>query len=580
MESGFKVNKRLLPIGIDSFKELREKEHYFVDKSELICDVLTRKIFLITRPRRFGKTLSLDMMRYFFDNGVSTCDDFESRIKGEITADNKYLFDGLKISDDTEAMKHQGKYPVIFISFKEIKAGKWQDCYEALKSIIRRIYSQNEYVLKYAYEDEKVTYEKVKAGESTKVELEQSLKNIMEYFYRYFKQKAILIIDEYDQPIISGYCNGYYPEVVEVIRNMLSSALKTNDYLEKGILTGVTRVAKESVFSGLNNLYMDSMLLPVNADKFGFTEEEVKEMLKYYGKSENYEDVKLWYNGYKLNNIEIYNPWSVLNYVEDKKSRLISYWVNTGSDDLIRELLKDNIEMVVDNLNKIIKGEPAEKEINEAVNFNSLDKNQDYIWSLMLQSGYLKAGNAEEIGKDPQGNGLIKVNLEMPNRELSGSYESMVNSWLSEKVGKSLVETMLQQLTEGSIEEFIEIFKRIVIESMSTYDATGQEAEKYYHIFCLGLFIKLKDKYHVKSELETGLGRSDVILIPKSNKKRGIIIEFKKAKKVQTIEAAAEVAIQQIEEKKYDVMLKEHEVKEIVKLGIGFKGKDCEILVK
>ncbi|HAN09708.1 MAG TPA: AAA family ATPase [Clostridiales bacterium] len=574
------MDKKMIPIGIDNFKEIMVKDYYFVDKSEIIKDILTRNVLLITRPRRFGKTLNLDMLRYFFDNGVDSCNDFEKRLEGQIDVDNRYLFNGLKISQDEKAMTHQGKYPVIFISLKEIKENNWEDCLESMKKIIRKIYMDNNYVIKYMHKEEQEEFERIKEGTATRIEYEQALKNIMEYFYRYFKQNTILLIDEYDQPIISGYCNGYYAEVVGFMRNMLSSALKTNKYIEKGVLTGVTRVAKESIFSGLNNLDMDSMLIPANGDKFGFVEEEVKEMLEYYGKGKNYEDVKLWYNGYKLNKKEIYNPWSVLKYINDKESRLISYWVNTGSDDLIRELLKNNLEMVLDNLNKIIKGETAEKEINEAVNFNNLDKDEDYIWSLMLQSGYLKAGNAEEIGKDPEGNGLIKVNLQIPNRELSGSYESMINSWLSEKVGKSLVETMLKQLTEGSIEDFIEIFKQVVIESMSTYDATGAEAEKYYHIFCLGLFIKLKDKYYVKSELSTGLGRSDVILIPKSNKNRGIIIEFKKAKKAQTIEAAAEVAIQQIEEKKYDTMMKEHEVGEIVKLGIGFKGKDCEILVK
>ena len=572
------MNKKIIPIGIDSFKELREKEYYFIDKSELIKDILTRKIYLVTRPRRFGKTLNLDMMRYFFDNGVGTCDSFEKRIEGKIQADNAYLFDGLKISRDTEVMKHQGKYPVIFISFKEIKEGKWENCYEAIKRIISIIYDENKYLIKKVVtEREKDDYEKIISQSANKITVEQSLKDLMKYFYRYFKQKTILIIDEYDQPIISGYCNGYYTEVVEVIRNMLSAALKTNDYLEKGILTGVTRVAKESIFSGLNNLKVDSVIVPLNSDKFGFTEAEVKEILKYYEKEGQYEDVKTWYNGYKINKERIYNPWSVLNYASDSDNRLISYWVNTGSDEMIRTMLKDSFDKTITTLNEIIQGNEATREIDEAVNYKNI--NVDDIWSIMLHSGYLTVSNPEIIGKDPDGDGIIRVNLEIPNREIKSTYDSIISTWLSEVVGTNIVEDMLKELTEGKVEEFAKRFKRVVLESMSTYDPQGRQAEKYYHIFCLGLFVKLKNKYLVKSEMESGLGRSDVILIPKDKTKRGIIIEFKKVDEdeKETLETATETALKQIEEKKYDVVLTENEVGEILKIGVGFKGKDCLI---
>ncbi|HBY21593.1 MAG: hypothetical protein A2Y24_05320 [Clostridiales bacterium GWE2_32_10] len=569
------MNKRLIPIGIDSFKKIIEKEAYFVDKSELITDILTREVILINRPRRFGKTLNLDMIRYFFDNGVSTCDEYEQRIKGKIEVNNKYLFKGLKIEQDEEIMKHQGKYPVIQISLKEIKESNWENCYEGIKKIISQIYMENEYLVEKMHEIEKETFEKIVKGTASKVEYEQALKNIMVYFHRHFKQKTILLIDEYDQPIIAGYVNGYYDKVIEFMRNMLSAALKTNEKLEKGILTGVARVAKESIFSGLNNPDIDSMLIPINDDKFGFSDEEVKEILKYYEKEDSYEAVKEWYNGYNLNRKQIYNPWSVLKYINDKENRLISYWVNTGSDELIKELLKSNLQKVINNLNKIIKGEEAIKVVNEAVNFNNLNTDENSIWSLMIQSGYLKVGNPEEIGKDPNGNGIIKVKLEIPNRELKGSYESMIETWVAETIGNLEIDEMLEELTQGKIEDFIESFSQLILENMSSYDATGKEAEKYYHVFCLGLFVKLKNKYYVKSELETGIGRSDVILIPKDNKKRGIILEFKKARYRKTIEEAAKEAINQIEEKKYETVLKEHGVEEIVKLGIGFKGKEC-----
>ncbi|HBY19848.1 MAG TPA: AAA family ATPase, partial [Clostridiales bacterium] len=514
------MNKKILPIGIDSFKKLREKDCYFIDKSELISDILTREIMLITRPRRFGKTLSLDMMRYFFDNGVSTCDDFESRLEGKIQADNKYLFNELKISKDTEAMKHQGKYPVIFISFKEMKASKWEDCYKAIVRMIKNVYESNIYLKKVMVDTEQEVFDGLQKGIADKVDLEQSLKDLMKYFYRYFKQKTIIIIDEYDQPIISGYCNGYYTEVVEVIRNMLSAALKTNDYLEKGILTGVTRVAKESIFSGLNNLKVDSVIVPLNSDKFGFTKDEVKELLKYYEKEDSYEEVKAWYNGYKFNKEKIYNPWSILNYVSDPDNRLISYWVNTGSDEMIRTMLKDNFDKTITTLNEIIQGNETTREIDEAVNYKNI--NVDDIWSIMLHSGYLTVSNPEIIGRDPDGDGIIRVNLEIPNREIKSTYDSIISTWLSEAVGTNIIEDMLKELTEGKVEEFAKKFKRVVLESMSTYDPQGKEAEKYYHIFCLGLFVKLKSKYYVKSEMESGLGRSDVMLIPKDKTKRGI----------------------------------------------------------
>ena len=567
--------KKLIPIGIDSFKEIIDKKYYFVDKSDLLQDILTRKVMLITRPRRFGKTLNLDMIRYFFDNGVSTCDDFENRQVGKVGLDNSYLFNGLKIEKNTEILKHQGKYPVIQISLKEIKESSWEKCYEGLKKVISKIYIENEYLVENMHEMEKKIFKKIIEETASEIEYEQALKNIMEYFYRYFKQKAILLIDEYDQPIISGYVNGYYDKVVEFTRNMLTSALKTNEKLERGILTGVSRVAKESIFSGLNNLKVDSMLIPTNADKFGFSDKEVLEMLKYYGKEDSYEAVKEWYNGYNLNRKQIYNPWSVLNYIEDEESRLISYWVNTGSDDLIKILLKSNLQKVINNLNKIIKGEEAIKKVNEAVSFNNLNIDEDSIWSLMIQSGYLKVANPEEIGRDPNGNGIIKVKLEIPNKEIKGSYDSMIETWIAETIGKEEIDEMLGELTEGKIEDFIEMFKQIILENMSMYDTAGVEAEKYYHVFCLGLFIKLKSNYYVKSELETGRGRSDVILIPKDKNKRGIVLEFKKAKYKKTIEEAAKEAINQIEDKKYDTVLKEHGIYEIVKLGVGFKGKDC-----
>ncbi|OGO86949.1 MAG: hypothetical protein A2Y24_00535 [Clostridiales bacterium GWE2_32_10] len=571
------MNKRLVPIGIDSFKEIIEQGYYFVDKSELLKDILTRKVILINRPRRFGKTLNLDMIRYFFDNGVSTCDDFKSRQAGKIEVDNRCLFKGLKIERDEEIMKHQGKYPVIQISLKEIKESNWEDCYEGIKKIISKIYNENMYFDEYMIDTEREEYDRIRKGTASKVEYEQSLKNIMVYFYRYFKQKTIVLIDEYDQPIIAGYVNGYYDNVIEFMRNMLSAALKTNEKLEKGILTGVARVAKESIFSGLNNPDIDSMLIPINDDKFGFSDEEVIELLKYYEKEDSYEAVKEWYNGYNLNRKQIYNPWSVLKYINDKESRLISYWVNTGSDELIKVLLKSNLQKIINNLNKIIKGEEAIKVVNEAVNFNNLNTDEDSIWSLMIQSGYLKVGNPEEIGKDLNGNGIIKVKLEIPNREIKGSYESMIETWVAETIGKTEIDEMLKELTKGKIERFKKMFTQIILENMSMYDAAGKEAEKYYHVFCLGLFVKLKDSYYVKSELETGLGRSDVVLIPKDNKKRGIILEFKKADSYEpeTIEEAAKEAISQIEEKKYETVLKEHGVEEIVKLGIGFKGKEC-----
>ena len=569
------MNKKLIPIGIDSFKKIIEKDAYFIDKSELLQDIMTREVILINRPRRFGKTLNLDMIRYFFDNGVSTCDDFKNRQAGKVEVDNRYLFNGLKIEQDKEIMKHQGKYPVIQISLKEIKESNWENCYEGIQKVISKIYMENDYLIENMYDIEKQIFEKIINFTASKVEYEQSLKNIMVYFYRYFKQKTILLIDEYDQPIISGYVNGYYDKIIEFLRNMLSAALKTNEKLEKGVLTGVSRVAKESIFSGLNNPKVDSMLIPINDDKFGFNDEEVIEILKYYEKEDSYEAVKKSYNGYNLNRKQIYNPWSVLNYIEDKENRLIGYWVNTGSDDLIKILLKNNLQKVVNNLNKILKGEEAIKEINEAVNFNNLNTDEDSIWSLMIQSGYLKIANPEEIGRDPDGNGIIKAKLEIPNRELKGSYESMIETWITEIIGKTEIDEMLEELTEGNIEDFIENFKALILENMSMYDAAGKEAEKYYHVFCLGLFVKLKHKYIVKSELETGIGRSDVILIPKDNKKRGIVLEFKKARYKKTIEIAAKEAIKQIEGKKYDTILKEHGVEEIIKLGIGFKGKEC-----
>lgn len=552
-----------LPIGIDDFKKIIEERYYFVDNSEFINELINKgeQVMLVTRPRRFGKTLTLSMLKYFYDHREP----------------NNDLFDGLEVGK-ANLESEKNKYPVIFFSLKELKDAKWENTYEKIRNTMQTVYNENEEVVKKLNKSEKEYYEKIMNGNASQVDLELSLKKITEYLERYYGKKVILLIDEYDTPIISGFSNNYFTEVIDFMRNYLSAALKTNTSLKFAVMTGITKVSKENLFSGLNNLEVSSVINGTYGEFFGFTEDKVIKMLEYYDMIDKINEVRTWYNGYKFGTAQVYNPWSIINYAKHRE--LKTYWVNTSSDSLIKDMLRKNIEYVKDGLNKLIRREPLETYINENINYDILKTSKENIWNLFLQSGYLTVKEkVVDIYVNEWENDLQeKYLLEIPNNEVRSLYISIIKYWLMDSIGSDMVAKLLEELTTGDIENFKEMFKDIVEKYFSYYDTDKQKGEEFYHAFSLGLFVNLMIKYKVESNRESGYGRSDILLIPNDKTKRGIIIEIKRQKfEEKDLEETANDALKQIEQKKYRLELEKEGIAEIAEIGIGFRGKECEM---
>ena len=556
------IQKRI-QIGTSDFKELIENNNYFVDKSLLIKEFIENgaKIILTPRPRRFGKTLNLSMLRYFFD----------IRTKEK----TKDLFLGLNIENEKDIMKLKGEYPVIFITFKNQKHLNYNEFVDGMRVLIFNLYREHEYLL----ESDKLTeldkreYKKVLNEEINVAVLQNSINDLMYYLNKHYGKKVMLFIDEYDVPIQEGYVRGYYDSMIVLIRNLLTSALKDNLYVEKSLITGILRVAKESIFSGLNNLQVNTILGFKFCDKFGFTEEELKELLEYYYLKEKSEDIKTWYNGYVFGGKVIYNPWSVLNYIDNNEAGFMPYWINSSSNDLIKRLLLKGDKDMKLELEDLMEGKAISKVIDDNIVMSEVEDSNQNVWSFLLMSGYLKAVKTENI------EGLLNCELEIPNKEVDIFYENLIEKWFQETMTNQKYELMLTMLITGEIEIFSGIFKDFVINNLSYFDITGKEPEKVYHAFVLGMLISLSEKYEVKSNKESGYGRYDVMLIPKDTSKIGIVMEFKKIDDFSktTIEEATTAALKQIEEKKYSQELIHRGIKNIIKLAIVFKGKEVKI---
>ncbi|SFC76394.1 AAA family ATPase [Clostridium uliginosum] len=555
--------KKTIQIGTSDFKELIEENNYFVDKSLLIKEFLENgaKIILTPRPRRFGKTLNLSMLRYFFD----------IRTK----ADTKDLFNGLKIEDQKEIMKLQGEYPVIFITFKNQKHMSYNDFIDGMIVLIFNLYREHEYLLESGKltDLDKNKYKKVLNEDINIAELQNSINDLMYYLNKHYGRKVMLFIDEYDVPIQEAYIRGYYNEMIVLIRNLLTSALKDNIYLEKSMITGILRVAKESIFSGLNNLQVNTILSFKFSDKFGFTEEELKELLQYYNLQEKSEDIKTWYNGYVFGGKVIYNPWSVLNYIDNNEMGFMPYWINSSSNDLIKKLLLKGDNNMKLELEELIEGNSISKIIDDSIVMSEVEDSNENIWSFLTLSGYLKAVKTENI------EGILHCELKIPNKEVLIFYNNLIKKWFQESMTSQKYELMLKTLITGDIEIFAGLFKEFVINNISYFDVSGKEPERVYHAFVLGMLISLSKSYEVKSNKESGYGRYDVMIIPKDTSKIGIIIEFKKIDDFlhDTIEEGTAKALKQIEDKKYETELLEKGIQDIVKLAIVFKGKEIKV---
>lgn len=553
--------KKKIPVGVVDFKKIIEENYYYIDKTFLIKELIESgsQVTLIPRPRRFGKTINLSMLKYFFE---------------KTTVDKSYLFKDLNISNySKEYSKHFCKYPIIHITFKDIKNTSLEDCFENLKSLIADEFSRHKYLLEGDFLDEfeKKFFINILDLTGSKSLYENSLKKLSFYLTKYFNTKVIILIDEYDTPVQSGYNNGYYDEIIEFMRNFLSGALKDNDLnLERAVLTGILRVAKESVFSGLNNLKVCSILNEEYSTYFGLLENEVEDMLKYYEIHFNIEEVKKWYNGYVFGKTTIYNPWSIINYVDNYKEGLRPHWINTSSNDLIKELISHGDSEVKEDIEELIRFNTISKIIDDAVVFSNLDKNSNTLWSFFLMCGYLKF-----VSKTLLEEGDILCQLQIPNMEVRYLFKQTITGWFEESLQSKDVTMMLNALISGDIKLFNVIFKKFVMSSFSYFDTSGKDSEKVYHAFVLGLLVNLNGTHEVKSNRESGYGRYDVMLIPRDLTKKGIILEFKKVDEDdgEGLEDACSAALMQIEEKKYEQELHGRGITDIVKVAIAFDGK-------
>ncbi|MCF7899332.1 ATP-binding protein [Candidatus Babeliales bacterium] len=554
-----KILKKL-PIGISDFKKVIENNYYFVDKSPFISEIINSnaEVLLLPRPRRFGKTINISMLKYFFE-------------KTQIS--NKHLFKDLDIEKCQKCMDHQEKYPVIFLTFKDIKELAWKEAHNKIKNLISEEFNRHKYLLdgKILESHEKNIFKNIINRKAEQFDYENSLKKLTEYLTKFHNKKPILLIDEYDSPITAGFINNYYKDIISFMRGLLCGGLKDNVNLEKGIITGVLKIAKESIFSGVNNLKTYSVSEEKFSEYFGFLQKEVEELFKYYKLENKIDDAKKWYDGYNFGNNKIYNPWSILNFVSDMGNSFNIYWVNTSDNQLIRDLISRGDEELKTALEDLLAGIDTEYNINENIVFPDIYGINSAVFSLLLFSGYLTATRVKKEYVNP-------VKLSIPNLEVRTLYEDIISYWFEKSINFSRYKFMLENLLSGNIEEFTKYFTNFVISSFSSFDLPENESEKIYHAFVLGMLVSLSKDYIVKSNRESGDGRYDVMLIPKDKNKLGIIIEFKKADPKETIDHAVKLAIEQIHTKQYAQELKDLEIKNILFLGIAFKGKQVQIL--
>ena len=554
------MEKKAIPIGIENFEDIIKDNYYYVDKSMLIEDILVNRaaVTLFTRPRRFGKTLNISMIKYFFD----------VRNKDE----NRKLFEGLKIFG-SEYMKEQGKYPVIFVSLKDLRADTWEGTFENLKSFISDLYAEFEDMREIMNKRDKIKFDKI-FYEEEKGDYETSLKLLSNYIYKYYGKKAIILIDEYDAPIINAFDKGYYNEAINFFQVFYSSALKTNDSLKYGILTGITRIIKEGIFSGLNNLKVDTILNKKYSEYFGLLESEVIKMLDYFEMKYKIEEVKEWYNGYIFGDKRVYNPWSIINYVDNGEIK--AYWANVSGNTLLENMLDQAGEDVYTDLKRFTDGESIEKYISDGTTIKSLLSNDDEIWQLFLYSGYLTKAK-EQIEIDETSEYTNIYNLKIPNKEIRKYFGNMfLNRFFGTELKTSI---LIKALESGDIKKFEKTLGEIMVNMLSHFDLNS-EMEKIYQVFMIGLVGFLMGKYEIISNNESGYGRYDLAMIPIKSNEKAYLMEFKISKTEKGMTLKAEEALKQIDEKKYDTRLKARGIKNILKIGIAFYGKKVKVFSK
>ena len=550
--------RRSLPIGISDFRNA-VTNYYYVDKTRLIKDFLDRKVqvSLFTRPRRFGKTLNMDMLRVFFE------------ISGEDTS--KFFRDKNIWACGEAYRKYQGKYPVIYLSFKDVKYSSWKNAFANITGLISMEFDRHHYLLEseQCSKAEKRYFQRVLDREASEVDLADSLKVLSKMLAAHHGIPAIIMIDEYDTPIQEGYLAGYYNQIIEFIRNLFSGGFKDNQYLIFGFLTGILRVAKESIFSGMNNLKVYSITDNLYSEYFGFTRPEIKKMLSYYGVDDKYDEVCKWYDGYLFGNQEIFNPWSVVNYIaEDCTAK--PFWQSTGSNDIIGEIITEASPAIEDDLLKLMKGESVTTYVDTGVIYPEIKKKPSSVFSFLLTTGYLRIQSMY-----PLTDGVIMCEASIPNREISGVYVTEIIDRFPKGGIESAAVGIQQAIIKKDFERLQKLLEDYVIQTVSCFDPGN---EGFYQGFMIGICAIFSNRYYVRSNRESGYGRFDIQLEPMNKDLPGFIFELKFDRNPEAdLDALLEEAVGQIEKKRYDVELQSRGIKEIIKIGIAFAGRRVKI---
>ena len=557
--------KTKLPIGVSNFKDIIEKNYYYFDKTKFIENILEdgSQVKLFTRPRRFGKTLNISMLKYFFD--VKNKDE------------NRKLFEGMNISK-SEYFDMQGNFPVISVSFKKYQEKDWENGFDMIKDIISGLYDEFEFVKEKLSARKKKKFDSILMEKANLANWKNSLADLSNYLYDFYGKKVIVLIDEYDQPIINSYIEGYYDETIDFFKSFYGAVLKDNEYLEMGVMTGILRVAKENIFSGLNNVKVHSILNERFTEYFGVLENEVETALKDFGLEYDLSDVQKWYNGYLFGETKVYNPWSIINFLDEKK--LGAYWVNTSENSLIKLYLQKMKKEIFDDFSKLLNEENISKIINDNVTFGNLEANfEKNFWNLFFHSGYLTLAEKYDAMKKV-------VSVKIPNKEILEMFSDMFIEVYFKNTGIFL--DMTDALTNGDISNFKKYLKEILLENTGIFDVSGTYKEQFYHGLMLGLVLILKNEYEITSNNFAGKGRYDLLLKPKNilEGKEGIIIELKiingtenlsNDKIHEKLEKECEVALNQIDEKGYSSVLKNAGIEKVLKIGIAFLGKEFEV---
>ena len=539
-------------IGLSDFKELIEEDFYYFDKTKFIDEIVKdgAKVKLFTRPRRFGKTLNMSMLKYFFDV--------------EKKEENGKLFKDLYI-EKTESFKEQGQYPVIFLSLKDLKAATWEIMEKDIKSTVASLFLEYEDLYYELGEFDKPLFKKIATKEEGIENLKEALKVLVKILYKKYNKKVVILIDEYDSPLVSAYINGYYGKAKDFFKTFYSTVLKDNNYLQMGVLTGIIRVIKAGIFSDLNNLRTYTILSDDYTDSYGLTEEEVEKSLNDYGIGQEISKVKDWYDGYKFGDSEVYNPWSILNFLQDKELR--AYWVDTSGNDLINNVLKMKNKNIITALERLFNGEGLRQNLSGTSDLSKILSN-DEIWELLLFSGYLTI--EEKIDQD-------NYILRLLNKEVKSLFrKTFIETYIARG---SKLSFLMESLVENKIEDYEENLQEILLTSVS-YNDTKKGNEAFYHGLIMRMGLYLEGEYITKSNIESGLGRYDFLIEPKNKSKRAFIMEFKSTDSVEKLEEVSKEALKQIIDKKYDISLKQNGIKEITFIGIAFCGKQIKISYK